>query len=328
MVKELSYSRVQRKAMVVPRHFLGRDHRSGMKTCSMYIISHRSSREVKSGGCSGEENMSVDVLESLVHKTLKLIESVPEDKDARIDDLCDQIELLVKENSGIQVNMDLLTRVQQGDVFWDDDDDDKTDGGLKDDIVERLGARLTSLYFGSDFGSLDRANEYKTDTNMNAMQTVASGNLVPSKSVDLQRFEEQAQALEATIGKQKAQSIVELLGRKSLSVEEMERIQSIPEKSDAERILEALLCIEDERERKELMEEAFIPVSAVDMAGNTQEVEVLSTTPMALYQVIRSWQHNYEETASIEGVTGVPFPEVQRILEELRRDVLDSLDKM
>lgn len=268
---------------------------------------------------SGRSDDSEDTLRRMVQQALHMILSVPENADGIIAEICDDVDAWVEEDREGRLNMDLLTRIQQGEFFFPG----CTDGnGHKDALVERVGARLTMHYVGCDFGSLDE-DSLRDDTN--SMHVMSKGNLVPSRSVDLKLLEEQARALEATIGVRKAQSIVELLGRKTLSVEEMDRIQNIPQKRDAERVLEVLVCIEDRRERCSVMKEAFIPVSSDD--DNMGEEEAISTTPMALYQEILSWQGTYEEGTNIEIMADLPQQQVREILEELREDVFDSLQQ-
>ena len=268
---------------------------------------------------SGSFDDSEDTLRRMVHQALHMMVSVPENADGIIAEICNDIDAWVKEDREGRLNMDLLTRIQQGEFFFPG----CTDGnGHRDELVERVGARLTMHYVGCDFGSLDK-DSLRDDTN--SIQVMSQGNLVPSRSVDLKLLEEQAQALEATIGVKKAQSIVELLGRKTLSVEEMNRIQNIPQKRDAERVLEVLVCIEDRRERCSVMKEAFIP--ALEDDDNMGEEEEISTTPMALYQEILSWQGKFEDGTDIEIMADLPQHHVQEILEELREDVFDSLQQ-
>lgn len=291
------------------------------RTCLIVQTSYITHGAVCSTTCvlSGRSDDSEDTLRRLVQEALHMMMCVPENADGIIAEICDDIDAWVEEDRGGRLNMDLLTRIQRGEFFFPECTDAN---GQRDELVERVGARLTMHYVGCDFGSLD---EDSLRDNKNTIQVMSKGNLVPSRSVDLKLLEEQARALEATIGVQKAQSLVELLGRKTLSAEERNRIKNIPQKRDAERVLEVLVCVEDRRERCSVMKEAFIPVSEDD--DNMGDEEAISTTPMALYQEIISWQGKYEDGTNIEIMADLPQQQVQEILQELREDVFDSLQQ-
>jgi len=263
----------------------------------------------------GEENK----LKHLVSKALHMIVASPEDAEDIIAGVCRDVDAWVAnvQTQDGRVTMDLLSRIQRGEFFTPQADNIEL-RMIQDEIVDKVGEMLTLHYMGYDFGSLDQGSLPAEDVNQ-LQSTSRGGKLV--RSLDLELLEEQARALEATMGVRKAQSIVQLLGRKSLTLEEMSRIQNIPEKSDAERVLEALMYVDDRQERRALMQEAFIPVSAE--CDYTEEQEAISTTPMALYQQIVAWQGRCKADDLL--LEGIAHQRVGQILEELRDDVFDSL---
>ena len=305
--------------------------RTNRTVFSLYQNNHPAAKATSrvlagSGDENGQEEKSdEEALRTLMSRAWDMMNAPtsPEKADDIISELCRDVDAWVQlgENNG-RVTMDLLRRIERGEFFYPETKGSNT--LIIDELVDRVGERLTSHYVGYDVGSLDQTS---LPVNTSQLKAMPNGSLVPSKTVDLELLEEQARALEATIGVRKAQSIVQLLGRKALSLEEMNRIQNIPEKTDAERVLEALMYIDDREERRELMQEAFIPVSADDGVDTTEEQEAISTTPMALYQHILSWQRKLSMKGNddILPVQGISYQKMQQILEELRTDVFDSL---
>lgn len=253
---------------------------------------------------------------------------VPEEKESILAALREMVDVWVEDTANGTVTVDLLMKIQRGDFPSKIYDAEKTGAGLDEalihDVVECVGTQLTSYYLGYDFGSLDTMTEQKRIEPMDKVREITTGSMVPFNSIDLQLCDEQARALEATIGIQKAESLVQLLGRKSLSADEMLDIQKIPEKSDARRILEVLVTIPDRVERKELMKEAFTPVD--DTPGHVaeeEEEEALWTTPMALCQEILLWKERLRRGDAIENGQELVFGD--DVLEELWQDAFDTL---
>ncbi len=86
--------------------------------------------------------------------------------------------------------------------------------------------------------------------------------------------------LEAAMVARKAESVLQLIGRKSISAEDLH--VRIPDKSDAVRILEVLMQVEDTAARHEMLADAFDSGEFEE----DEEQEGVWTTPMALFQAI------------------------------------------
>ena len=89
--------------------------------------------------------------------------------------------------------------------------------------------------------------------------------------------------LEAAMIARKAESMLQLIGRKAISPEDLH--VRIPDRSDAVRILEVLLSVENPKHRHEMLVDAFDSGEYEENAENEEE-EGLWTTPMVLYQAI------------------------------------------
>jgi hypothetical protein len=206
-------------------------------------------------------------------------------------------------------------------------------------IIETVGGRLTAHYLG--LGSsisttivLQDTTEHKCEEVENSMPCTERRNMddIIVSGESMQLLQQQAMALEATIGIRKAESIVQLLGRKRLSKEEIDRMQQIPDKNNAWRILEVLVRIEDRLERRGLLEEAFLPLnddvqSSEDVDGFFEEdMEALSTTPMALYQEVRSCLRSTERfdtlLKDISADANSDAAQIKAALEELQDDIV------
>ena len=213
-----------------------------------------------------------------------------------------------------------------------------SDHAYLQNIIEVIGGRLTAHYLGlgssiSTPMALQDKNEQKHKGVENSIPCTEGRTMdefiVSGESMQL--LQQQAMALEATIGIQKAESIVQLLGRKRLSTEEMDRMQQVPDKSNAWRILEVLVQIEDRLERRDLMEEAFLPLnnevhSSEDVDGFFEEdMEALSTTPMALYQEVRSCLRSAERfdtlLKDISADANSDAAKIKATLEQLQDDI-------
>jgi hypothetical protein len=114
--------------------------------------------------------------------------------------------------------------------------------------------------------------------------------------------------LEAAMIARKAESVLQLIGRKSISSEDLHI--RIPDKSDAVRILEVLMDVEDTAARHEMLADAF---DRGDFEEDEEE-EGLWTTPMALYQAIE------ERLSSAPDGTGTEC--MRKLKEEILRNHL------
>jgi hypothetical protein len=164
------------------------------------------------------------------------------------------------------------------------------ESSLNDNVLELVASRLTSHYLGvvSDSPGLkgDSAIDHK-------------GKL--AIELDL------ASKFEASVVARKAESVLQLIGRKTISPEDMHTSIRIPEKSDAVRILDVLMAIDDCDTRRAMLGEAFDDGEYED----DEEEEGLWTTPMVLYQAI-------EERL----LTAAEKNQSTEILEELKLDIL------
>lgn len=139
----------------------------------------------------------------------------------------------------------------------------------------------------------------------------------------MQLLQQQAVALEATIGIRKAESIVQILGRKRMS-DGMKKV-AIPEKGDAWRILEVLVQVQDRVERRDMLHEAFVPIDETEDEEYGEE-EALSTTPFTLLQIVQTCLASQEELDTLCcGISGRHDGVVQA-LEEMREDIIESID--
>ena len=156
-------------------------------------------------------------------------------------------------------------------------------------------------------------------------------------SESLRLLQQQAAALEATMGVRKAESILHLLGRKQVSSSD-EQSMTLIEKDASTRILEVLVQIRDRAQRAVMLAEALIPLSEDDSYLDEEEgEEVLSTTPFVLLQTID--RHlNDESHAEIllqdvnlqlqdQGEEKIEQDHlVNHILPELREDLVSSIE--
>lgn len=90
--------------------------------------------------------------------------------------------------------------------------------------------------------------------------------------------------LEATMIARKAESVLQLIGRKAISPDDL-HVQ-IPDQSAAVRILEVMMQVEDSEERLGLLNDAFDSGETREYEDD-EEQEGLWTTPMVLYQAIK-----------------------------------------
>ena len=104
-------------------------------------------------------------------------------------------------------------------------------------------------------------------------------------------LEQQAAALEATIGTTRARSLVEIIGRKRLETsEEAEQVELLAQPPDAaRRILEVLVQVDSKEERAAMLADAFTPPTGDAFDTSTEELEEVFTTPLQLLAAVDLW---------------------------------------
>jgi hypothetical protein len=146
-----------------------------------------------------------------------------------------------------------------------------------------------------------------------------------SLSVEGMRLlEQQAAALEVSLGATKAQALTEILGRKSANPSDNSIAYGLMAAHTASRILEVLIQMESREERCAMLPNAFIPPDQGQESGTSEDEDALCTTPWQLLQAIDLWlKRSRQEALEIECVD----PEkVVETLKELREDLLGYLD--
>lgn len=207
------------------------------------------------------------------------------------------------------------------------------------DIVgERLTASLLGLSTCLDMGEVQRGEEEmieraslkgESGEGVGDGSSVAKGGVASELQLSMQGMEllqQQAVALEATIGIRKAESIVQILGRKRVSDDDMKTV-AIPEKGDAWRILEVLVQVPDRVERRDMLHEAFVPIDETEDEEYGEE-EALSTTPFALLQIVQACLASQNELDNMcRGISATwSRHDVVHALKELREDIMESID--
>jgi hypothetical protein len=116
---------------------------------------------------------------------------------------------------------------------------------------------------------------------------------------------------EAAVSARKAESVLQLIGRKTITPEDLHVNIRIPETSDAVRILEVLVQVDDADTRRAMLVEAFDHGDYED----TEEEEGLWTTPMVLFQAI-------EERLGCDAVAEDEASVLRALKEDILRDHL------
>lgn len=98
-------------------------------------------------------------------------------------------------------------------------------------------------------------------------------------------LEQQAAALETTIGATRARSLLEIIGRKRPEIEGM--LSQPPDA--ARRILEVLVQVDDKEERIAMLADAFTPPAGDDVDTSEGEIEEVFTTPLQLLAAVDLW---------------------------------------
>lgn len=164
----------------------------------------------------------------------------------------------------------------------------------------------------------------------------------------MELLEQQAAALEATMGSQRAQALTEILGRKQMK--KPEEANTLLAADAAGRILEVLVQIDNREDRAAMLPEAFTPPAPLGghnpaNAGNgsldvenEDDEEDLYTTPLQLLQSVDLWLQRAQSQGSSQqdgrGVAGLLGGaalglDVRRlvvVLNELREDILGAWD--
>jgi len=160
----------------------------------------------------------------------------------------------------------------------------------------------------------------------------------------MELLEQQAAALEATMGTQRAQGLTEIIGRKEMTIVPPQEAANLLAADAAGRILEVLLQIDNREDRVAVLPEAFTPprgelyqIGEEEEEGD--EEEELYTTPLQLLQAVDLWLHRAQSapppyldavdpssnTLLIAGYSlGLDSDRLVRVLQELREDILGA----
>lgn len=138
-------------------------------------------------------------------------------------------------------------------------------------------------------------------------------------------LEQQAAALEVSLGATKAQALTEIIGRKTASASDNSIAYGLMAAHTAGRILEVLIQIDSREERCAMLPDAFIPPDQdPDQSGTSDEEDALCTTPWQLLQAIDLWmKRSRQELLEIGDIN--PDKAIEN-LKELREDLLGYLD--
>jgi hypothetical protein len=159
----------------------------------------------------------------------------------------------------------------------------------------------------------------------------------------MELLEQQAAALEATMGTQRAQALTEIIGRKEMTIVPQEATNLLAADA-AGRILEVLLQIDNREDRAAMLPEAFTPPKDEmyeNDAEEEKEEEELYTTPLQLLQAVDLWLHRAQSapppyldpvdpsssssTLLIAGYSlGLDSDQLVRVLQDLREDILGA----
>lgn len=153
-------------------------------------------------------------------------------------------------------------------------------------------------------------------------------------------LEQQAAALEATMGARRAAALTEILGRKAVAAPE--EAAGLMAAGAAGRILEVLVQIEGREDRAAMLPEAFTPPAssgagpaaaavASDDEGEGSEEE-LHTTPLQLLQAVDLWLQRAQGGGGggvaapllVGSALGVEPGRLVEVLEELREDIMGA----
>ena len=161
----------------------------------------------------------------------------------------------------------------------------------------------------------------------------------------MELLEQQAAALEATMGSQRAQALTEIIGRKKMM--DREEANTLLSSDAAGRILEVLVQIDSREERAAMLPEAFTPPTPPagndsiieDLDDEEDEDEEIYTTPFQLLQAVDLWSQRAQNADSVQqggsgGVAGLiggaalglDIKRLIIVLQELREDILAAWD--
>jgi len=136
-------------------------------------------------------------------------------------------------------------------------------------------------------------------------------------------MEQQAAAFEATIGIQKAETILQLLGRASVSEEAQ---LHFTEKNASRRILEVLVQVQDMSQRRVLLAEALVPATEDESEVDESE-EALSTTPFVLLQEVERFLKSPKQLEELALDTGLQssLESLAEILSDIKAGLMEII---
>ncbi len=153
----------------------------------------------------------------------------------------------------------------------------------------------------------------------------------------MELLEQQAAALEATMGTQRAQALTEVIGRKEITAVPSQEASNLIAADAAGRILEVLLQIDNREDRAAMLPEAFTPPGDEMYENEDQEdekdEEELYTTPLQLLQAVDLWLQRAQSTPNSSSSTtpliagyslGLDSDQLVTVLQELREDILGA----
>lgn len=206
-------------------------------------------------------------------------------------------------------------------------------------ILWSLGSRLTAISIGMMPSETTSQQDFEGDNEFNQMaQSSAETDVAASawpiadgsrrspirlSNQGMILMEQQAAAFEATIGIQKAETILQLLGRTSVSEETQSHFL---EKDASRRILEVLVQIQDKSQRRVLLAEALVPASDDESEVDDSE-EALSTTPFVLLQEVERCLRSPEQLENLAQDTSLQgsHESLAEILSDIKAGLMDII---
>eukprot|EP00890_Picochlorum_soloecismus_P005990 jgi/Picsp_1/6392/NSC_03740-R1_---NA--- len=222
---------------------------------------------------------------------------------------------------------------------WISDEESQSTDENEKKILGSLGSRLTAICLGmmpnGSTGQQDLEGDHEL-TEMAQSQAKLEGSAsawpieggskrspIRLSNQGMILMEQQAAAFEATIGIRKAETILQLLGRTSVS--EGAPLHFV-EKDVSRRILEVLVQVQDKTQRRVLLAEALVPATEDESEVDDSE-EALSTTPFVLLQEVERCLKSPKQLENLEQDTLLQssIESLAEILSDIKAGLMDII---
>jgi hypothetical protein len=204
------------------------------------------------------------------------------------------------------------------------------------DEVASVAAKEEARLHADDASGTQLANLHNNKDDTRIAATMRSTAALGLSIQGMQLLQQQAMALDATMGAHRARVLTEILGR--ATVTSSRQIQRLAEADAAGRILEVLLQVRDRHERASMLPDAFTPPEdaqpCYDSGSDADNQEEIFTTPLQLLQAIDLMLRRLDSNGSTgndaqyRALPGESFSlsldELRSSLVELREDVLTA----